>query len=167
MTGTGTIQGTVQNSGGLLLPGNNGLGTLTIKGQYAQGFGGTFGVNLAGLNSHGLLAVQGSGVAVKLNGFLTIGLLNGFSPSLGNTFGVLTCTGCTMSGSLLGLSLPTLASGLDWSVRVVDALGTLQLAVVTGPATSAPEPATLLLVGSGFVGLAEWRRRQRRAVVRS
>jgi hypothetical protein len=133
LTGTGTIQGTVQNSGGLLLPGNNGLGTLTIKGQYAQGFGGTFGVNLAGLNSHGLLAVQGSGVAVKLNGFLTIGLLNGFSPSLGNTFGVLTCTGCTMSGSLLGLSLPTLASGLDWSVRVVDALGTLQLAVVTDP----------------------------------
>ncbi|HPU86639.1 MAG TPA: hypothetical protein PLE60_15025, partial [Candidatus Latescibacteria bacterium] len=109
LTGTGTIQGTVQNYGGLLLPGNNGLGTLTIKGQYAQGFGGTFGVNLAGLNSHGLLAVQGTGVAVKLNGFLTIGLLNGFSPSLGNTFGVLTCTGCTMSGSLLGLSLPTLA----------------------------------------------------------
>lgn len=167
LTGTGTIQGTVQNYGGLLLPGNNGLGTLTIKGQYAQGFGGTFGVNLAGLNSHGLLAVQGTGVAVKLNGFLTIGLLNGFSPSLGSTFGVLTCTGCTMSGTLLGLSLPTLASGLDWSVRVVDALGTLQLAVVTGPAASAPEPATLLLVGSGFVGLAAWRRRQRRAVVRS
>jgi len=167
LTGTGVIQGTVQNYGGLLLPGNNGLGTLTIKGQYAQGFGGTFGVNLAGLNSHGLLAVQGTGVAVKLNGFLTIGLLNGFSPSLGNTFGVLTCTGCTMSGSLLGLSLPTLASGLDWSVRVVDALGTLQLAVVTGPTTSAPEPTTLLLVGSGFVGLAAWRRRQRRAVIAS
>ena len=160
LTGTGTIQGTVQNYGGLLLPGNNGLGTLTIKGQYAQGFGGTFGVNLAGLNSHGLLAVQGTGVAVKLNGFLTIGLLNGFSPSLGNTFGVLTCTSCTMSGSLLGLSLPTLASGLDWSVRVVDALGTLQLAVVTGPTTSAPEPTTLLLVGSGFVGLAAWGRRR-------
>ncbi len=163
LTGTGTIQGSVLNSGGLLLPGNNGLGTLTIKGQYAQGFSGTFGVNLAGVNSYGLLAVQGTGAAVALNGFLTIGLLNGFSPSLGNTFGVLTCTGCTMSGSLLGLSLPTLASGLDWSVRVVDALGTLQLAVVSTPTASAPEPATLLLVGIGFVALVGWRRRQARA----
>ncbi|MBK7485144.1 MAG: PEP-CTERM sorting domain-containing protein [Nitrospira sp.] len=163
LTGTGTIQGAVQNSGGLILPGNNGLGTLTIKGQYAQGFGGTLGINLAGLNSHGLLAVHGTGTAVALNGFLTIRLLNGFSPSLGNTFGVLTCTGCAMSGTLLGLSLPALASGLDWSVRVVDALGTLQLAVVSGPATSAPEPATLLLVGIGFVALVGWRRRQARA----
>lgn len=163
LTGTGTIQGAVQNSGGLLLPGNNGLGTLTIKGQYAQGFGGTLGINLAGSNSHGLLAVHGTGTAVALNGFLTIRLLNGFSPSLGNTFGVLTCTGCTMGGTLLGLSLPALASGLDWSVRVVDALGTLQLAVVSGPTTSAPEPATILLVGAGFVGLVKWRRRQARA----
>jgi hypothetical protein len=170
LTGTGTIQGTVQNNGGLLLPGNNGLGTLTIKGQYAQGFSGTFGVNLAGLSqgvNYGLLAVQGTGAAVTLGGGLKVGLLNGFSPSLGNTFGVLTCTGCTISGGLRSLSLPTLASGLDWSVRVVDALGTLQLAVVTGPTTSAPEPATLLLVGSGFVGLAAWRRKQRRAVVHS
>jgi hypothetical protein len=160
LTGTGTIQGIVQNSGGLLLPGNNGLGTLTIKGQYAQGFGGTFGVILAGLNNYGLLAVQGTGAAVTLNGFLTIGLLNGFSPSLGNTFGVLTCTGCTIRGNLLGLSLPALASGLDWSVRVVDALGTLQLAVVSGPTSSAPEPGTILLVGAGFVALIEWRRRR-------
>jgi len=164
LTGSGTIQGTVQNSGGLLLPGNNGLGTLTIKGQYAQGFGGTFGVNLAGLSqgvTYGLLAVQGTGAAVTLGGGLKVGLLNGFSPSLGNTFGVLTCTGCTISGGLRSLSLPTLASGLDWSVRFVDGLGTLQLAVVSAPTASAPEPATLLLVGSGFVGLAAWRRRQR------
>ncbi len=160
LSGTGTIQGTVQQSGGLLLPGNNGLGTLTIKGQYAQGSGGTLGVNLAGLNSYGLLAVQGTGTAVTLNGNLKVGLLNGFVPSLGNTFGVLTCTGCTINGSLSGLSLPALASGLDWSVGFVNGLGLLQLAVVAGPATSAPEPATLLLVGSGFVGLAAWRRRR-------
>ncbi len=163
LTGAGTIQGAVQNSGGLLLPGNNGLGMLTIKGQYAQGPGGTFGVNLAGLNpgvTYGLLAVQGTGTAVTLNGNLKVGLLNGFSPSLGNTFGILTCTGCTIGGSLRGLSLPALASGLDWSVRFVDALGTLQLAVVSTPTASAPEPATLVLVGSGFAGLLAWRRRK-------
>ncbi len=163
LSGTGTIQGTLQNSGGLLLPGNNGPGTLTIKGQYAQGFGGTFGVNLAGLSNYGLLAVQGTGAAVTLGGSLKVGLLNGFSPSLGNTFGVLTCTGCTISGGLRSLSLPTLASGLDWSVRVVDAFGTLQLAVVSTPAASAPEPGTLLLVGAGFLGLVGWRRKRIRA----
>ena len=161
LSGTGTIQGAVQNSGGLLLPGNNGLGTLTIKGQYAQGFGGTLGVNLAGLNSYGLLAVQGTGAAVTLNGNLTVGLLNGFSPSLGNTFGVLSCTGCTINGSLRGLSLPALASGLDWSVGFVNGLGLLQLAVVAGPTSSAPEPATLLLVSAGFVSLVAWRRRRK------
>ncbi len=169
LSGTGTIQGTVQNSGGLLLPGNNGLGTLTIKGQYAQGFGGTFGVNLAGLSqgvTYGLLAVKGTGAAVTLGGSLKVGLLNGFSPSLGSTFGVLTCTGCTISGGLRSLSLPTLASGLDWSVRFVDGLGTLQLAVVSTPipGSGAPEPGTLLLVGAGFVGLVGWRRRQARSV---
>lgn len=167
LSGTGTIQGTVQNSGGLLLPGNNGLGMLTIKGQYAQGFGGTFGVNLAGLSqgvTYGLLAVQGTGAAVTLGGSLKVGLLNGFSPSLGNTFGILTCTGCTISGGLRNLSLPTLASGLDWSVRFVDGLGTLQLAVVSTPipGSGAPEPGTLLLVGAGFVGLVGWRRKQTR-----
>jgi hypothetical protein len=164
LTGAGTIQGTVQQSGGLLLPGNNGLGTLTIRGQYAQGLGGTFGVNLAGLNqgvTYGLLAVQGAGTAVTLNGNLKVGLLNGFTPSLGNTFGILTCTGCTIGGNLRGLSLPALASGLDWSVRFVDALGTLQLAVVSSPTASAPEPATLFLVGSGFAGLVAWRRRKK------
>ncbi len=163
LTGTGTIQGIVQNSGGLLLPGNSGLGTLTIKGQYVQGVGGTFGVNLAGLSqgvTYGLLAVQGTGTAVNLNGNLTVGLLNGFSPSLGNTFGVLTCTGCTISGNFRGLSLPALASGLDWSVRFVDALGTLQLAVVSRPMSSAPEPGTILLVGGGFIALVEWRRKR-------
>ena len=166
LSGTGTIQGTVNNSGGLLLPGNNGLGTLTIKGQYAQGFNGTFGVNLAGLSqgvNYGLLAVQGTGAAVTLGGSLKVGLLNGFSPSLGNTFGILTCTGCTISGGLRSLSLPTLASGLDWSVRFVDGLGTVQLAVVSVPTASAPEPGTLLLVGAGFVGLVGWRRKKIKA----
>ena len=160
LTGTGTIQGSVQNSGGLLLLGNNGLGTLTIKGQYAQGFGGTFGVNLAGLNSYGLLAVQGTGAAVTLGGSLKVGLINGFSPALGNTFGVLTCTGCTISGGLQSLTLPTLASGLGWSVGFVNGLGMLQLAVVSTPTASAPEPGTFLLVGAGFVSLVVWRWKQ-------
>jgi len=166
LSGAGTIQGSVQNSGGLLLPGNNGLGTLTIKGQYAQGFNGTFGVNLAGLSqgvNYGLLAVQGTGAAVTLGGSLKVGLLNGFVPSLGNTFGILTCTGCTISGGLRGLSLPTLASGLDWSVGFVSGLGTLQLAVVSAPTASAPEPGTLLLVVAGFVALVGWRRKQKKA----
>ena len=165
LTRTGTIHGTLQNSGGILVPDNSGLGPLIITGQYAQGSNGTLSVNLAGVTqgfNYGWLDVRGTGAAVTLGGSLKVGLLSGFSPLLGNFFNVLTCTGCTINADLRSVSLPPLASGLDWSVRLLDAFSTLQLAVVSTPTVSAPEPGTLWLVGAGFVGLVEWRRRQKK-----
>jgi hypothetical protein len=55
--------------------------------------------------------------------------------------------------------LPSLASGLAWLSGLTYGGNSFSLTVVAA-AASAPEPGMLLLVGSGFVGLVWWRRRQ-------
>ena len=64
LSGFGTINGSVANSAGTVTPGP--IGTLTIKGNFAQGAGGTF-VDLLTPSGASLLAVGGS---ASLNGTL-------------------------------------------------------------------------------------------------
>lgn len=62
---------------------------LRILTDFAQSSAGTLIVELGGLNSYGELDIVGS---VDLGGRLTVELVNGFSPSSGNTFVVMTWT---------------------------------------------------------------------------
>jgi hypothetical protein len=115
---------------------------------------------LAG-SQYDVLKVTGPGT---FGGSLSVRLLNGFTPGLGNRFDLLACSlGCSgLNGGTLfggGVSLPSLASGLAWVSGLSDG-GTSFSFTVVASAASAPEPGMLLLVGSGFVGLVVWRRRQ-------
>lgn len=171
LSGTGTITGAVVNTGGVVQPGTSLVpGTLTLA-NYTQGIYGRLDLKIGGLlagSQYDVLKVTGSGT---FGGSLSVRLINGFTPGLGNTFSLLTCSlGCTglNSGTLFGggVSLPSLASGLAWLSGLTNGGNSFSLTVVAS-AASAPEPSTLLLIASGFVYLVIWQWRQLRSVHRS
>jgi hypothetical protein len=165
LSGTGTITGMVANTGGVVQPGSSVLpGTLTLA-NYTQGIYGRLDLKIGGLlagTQYDVLKVTGPGT---FGGRLSVSLINGFTPGLGNRFDLLTCSlGCSglNSGALFsgGVSLPSLTSGLDWISGLTDGGNSFSLTVVAA-AVSAPEPGTLLLVASGLVGLVAWQRKRR------
>jgi T5SS/PEP-CTERM-associated repeat protein len=85
LQGDGTISGTVTN-GGLVAPGAT-IGALTINGNYTQTAAGTLAIELAGQASFDRLLVSGS---AALDGTIAVALSGGFTPTLGETFSVLT-----------------------------------------------------------------------------
>jgi hypothetical protein len=85
LAGIGTINGNVVNNG-RLSPGSAGApGMLTVVGNYTQTQYATLMVQIAGTNTgdFSVLNVVGN---TNLNGFLDPVLLNGFVPTLGQTF---------------------------------------------------------------------------------
>lgn len=115
LTGSGPIDGQIENHGGIVAPGN-GVGTLNITGRFANALDGTLAFDLGGTaagTQYDQLVVNG---AVALNGALSISLVNlgggTFAPSVGNTFTLITASdgvGGTFS-SVLG------PDGYNWRV---------------------------------------------------
>src|SRR5262249_25339101 len=90
LEGSGTVTGSVNNSGGTVSPGLGGAGLINITGDYTQGAGGTLKTKLGGLppiGQYDRLAVGGS---ATLDGVLNAGAINGFVPQIGDSFTVLT-----------------------------------------------------------------------------
>ncbi|MGC3973454.1 MAG: PEP-CTERM sorting domain-containing protein [Nitrospira sp.] len=164
LSGTGTVTGAVTNTVGVVQPGTSLVpGTLTLA-NYTQGIYGRLDLKIGGLlagSQYDVLKVTGP---AAFGGNLSVRLINGFTPGLGNTFNLLACSlGCAglNGGSLFSgaVLLPSLASGLAWLSGLTDGGNGFSLTVVAA-AASAPEPGMLLLVGSGCLGLIMWRRRQ-------
>ena len=90
LIGVGTVTGNVIN-GGQVSPGGVGkAGVLNITGNYTQNAGGILNIDLGGTTAgtqFDQLAVTG---VASLAGTLNVGPINGFSPSNGNSFKVLT-----------------------------------------------------------------------------
>jgi hypothetical protein len=168
LSGSGIMTGHVTQTGGVIQPGTASPGVLALTGGLTQGVNGRLDFKIGGLlagSQYDVLRVTGG--SLTLSGTLSASLIDGFKPGLGNRFDLLTCTqGCSglTGGSLFSrLSLPSLSSGLAWITgftNIGDGVA-FSLSVVS-PVVSAPEPATLLVVGSGFVGVVTWRRRRRK-----
>lgn len=111
-SGSGTIEANLTNAG-TLSPGSS-PGTITIDGDFTQESTGTLAIELGGTTSgtqYDQLVVTGEAV---LDGTLDVSLYNEFSPSLGESFTILTYTSHT--GSFDTLNLPTLGLGLAWKI---------------------------------------------------
>jgi hypothetical protein len=94
--GSGTISAPLNNTAGMVSPGFS-PGTLTIAGgnTYTQSVAGILNVELGGLTAgtqYDQLAVSGP---VNLNGSLNVSFVNGFVPSAGQQFTILTCASRT------------------------------------------------------------------------
>ncbi len=108
LTGNGTIAAAVNNTNGIVAPGNPATaGTLTITGAYAQGANGGMALKLGGTSNYDVVDASASGVT--LGGTLTVSLFNSFVPAGGNTFDVLRFS--TRSGDFANYFLPTFAGG--------------------------------------------------------
>ncbi len=137
-----TIEDSLTQTGGVLAPGSS-PGTATIQGDYDQQAGGTLEIEVGGLtpgSQHDQLTV--TGFATML-GTLDVSLVNGFTPSLGQSFGFLSASG-GFNFAPASINLPDITGlGLGWRIN-------------PGGATVFLEVIDLLagdLDGDGFVGI--------------
>lgn len=144
LTGTGRVGGAggVLVDGGTLAPGNDGVGTLVIEGDYTQTSGGTMRIDIDGTEAgvgHDLVSVTGE---VHLAGDLWLDI--GFAPVPGTNF-----TFLVTDGAITGRFDRILASG--WTVDAV--YGAQGVSVSLAAAVPEADTWALILAGLGLLGL--------------
>lgn len=137
--GSGSIDANVSNLG-TLDPGNGLPITMGIDGNYAQT--GLLDVELAGPATNTILQVSGS---ASLGGTLDVTQLDGFNPSIGETFLVMTYGSIT--GAFNNISDSGLPANEFWTAAYNPDGVSLTLETVTG---NTPETGTLFLSGIGL-----------------
>ncbi|WP_428307470.1 aspartyl protease family protein [Lacipirellula sp.] len=118
-TGSGPIDGQVENRGGVVAPGNGSTtGTISIRGRFANAHDGAVNIDVGGTTAgtqYDRLLVNGT---VALDGVLNVSLVNLgggiFTPALGSFFSII--EGTTIGGTFSTLNMPTLPSGRMWVV---------------------------------------------------
>jgi len=117
LNGSGKILGSLINSG-TLSPGNS-PGKFTIAGNYTANSTAIHQVEIASANLYDTISIVSdpsfpSGNAA-LNGALQVNLLNGYIPSLGDTFRIFSFTSST--GVFASVGMPALPAGLYWNIH--------------------------------------------------
>lgn len=119
MTGSGPIDGQVENRNGVVAPGIGvGAGTLSIVGRFANGRDGTVNIELGGTTAgaqYDQLLIDG---AATLEGTLNVSLVNlgggMFVPALGSSFSIIAAE--AIGGQFDVLNLPNLPGDRSWFV---------------------------------------------------
>jgi hypothetical protein len=140
VSGAGSIVGEFADLGSLN-PGDGGLGTLSIIGDYTQT--GFLDANFDGLNSGTFLSVGGD---ADLNGTLSVTFGDGFVPQIGNTFLVMSFDSST--GNFYDVTSQNLPSNESLEV-LYNANGvsvTVQADTASVPEPSSFEMAALVLI---------------------
>lgn len=135
LSGTGTINGSVTNSGGQVSPGSS-PGILTINGNYTQSPTGTLNIEIAGLtpgSGYDRLRVLGT---ASLSGTLAITTQNGYLPDIGDAFQVLTAT--TRTGTFPTVIGDSIGSGRFYVPAYNPSEVTLSVSAAQATPTSTP-----------------------------
>jgi autotransporter-associated beta strand protein len=147
--GNGTINGNVTNNG-RVSPGDS-RGMLTVQ-NYRQAQYATLMIQIAGTSTGEVSVLNVLGNA-NLSGYLDPALLNGFVPTIGQTFTFLDYASFT--GSFSHIKDQVFDNGmLQWSV-IYDANHAI---LTVGPNTIPDQGSTLLLLTLGLLGLVTYQR---------
>jgi hypothetical protein len=135
LKGSGQITGSLINSG-ILSPGNS-PGKFTIVGNYTATGTAVHEIEIAGSNLYDTINVTRDssfpGGNAVLNGTLNVGLLNGFLPSAGDSYKIMSYYSAT--GTFTNTNLPALPPGLSWNIQYNPTGITLQVNAVALPLT--------------------------------
>ncbi len=134
-------------------------GSLTFLGDVTSEA--VFDIEIGGLDIalHDVINVEGD--LTLLGGAINFIFIDGFLPSLGDSFDVFNVSGLLSGLSEVSLSFAGLPSGFDFGLEATP-FG-LSLAALGTPDASVPEPGSWALLAGGLTALA-WRRRQRRSL---
>jgi autotransporter-associated beta strand protein len=150
LAGTGTINGNVTNNG-RVSPGSAGApGMLTVVGNYTQTQYAALMIQIAGASAGEFSVLNVLGTA-NLNGFLDPVLLNGFVPTIGDSFVFLNYA--SLTGEFSHIKHRFFGDGLQWSI-IYEA----NHAVLTVEQHVPDHGSTFLLLTLGLLGLVMYRR---------
>ena len=145
LAGTGTINGSVSNAGNVS-PGDA-PETLTINGSYTQASNGRLLIDIAGANNGEFSVLDVLGNA-DLDGFLHPVLLNGFTPTIGESFIFLDYA--SLTGAFSGINNRVFNNATE---RWVVTYGPTE-AVLTATKNVPDQDSTFLLLMLGLLALA-------------
>jgi PEP-CTERM motif len=157
VSGSGTINGDLDNSFGFVEPGDSFGGTLTVNGNYTQSAAGELDIVLAGAAPGQFAALDVAGLAT-LSGSLDFDSQAGFMPATGDDFTFLEFGSLSGSFSSIVFNFWQCPTGDTCTIVTGAHSMSLDIASATtgggGGTTSTPEPSTLALLAAGFFALA-------------
>ena len=150
--GTGTINANLTNVRGTVSPGGPGMpGVLTVVHDYTQQEFATLMIQIAGTSAGDFSVLNVLGNA-NLNGYLDPVLLNGFVPTIGDSFTFLNYG--SLTGEFSQIQHQVFNHGmLQWSVSYQNTF-----AILTVEQHVPDQGSTLLLLTLGLLGLVAYRR---------
>lgn len=114
--GTGKITGNLVNNSGDLSPGHS-PGTITVSGNYTQAAAGVMDMQIGGaVSGTGYDQLKVTGTA-NLGGTLDVTLINGFKPTLGDVYTLV--TGSSINGTFSKVTITGFTAQVDYSTNGV------------------------------------------------
>ena len=158
--GVGTIVAAHLFNSGTVMPGASGVaGVLSITGNYADPPSSHLFIQIGGPDTlHGLSQLSVGGTANLNNGTLDVSLINGFQPSSGELFVILTSSGLTGTFNDNVIHDGNVTFTVEYSPPGFANDVVLDASVLG----NVPEPASFVLLALGLAGMGTYTARKRR-----